>query len=274
MAAATAYFLGGTDDEQHRLLQQGEGLQREARWLLDRLDVRPGWRVIDVGCGPLGLLELFAERVGCQGRVLGVEREPRFVATARTLLAQRQVAGVEVVCADAQALDLPAGSFDLAHERLVLITQPHPEQLLAKMVALVRPGGTVAVQDVDQVSWLCYPPHPAWDALLQAFRAVCWARGIDPVLGRRLPEMLRASGLTEVDVAVHVAVDQPGEYRRTHMLALLESVRDQVLALGVLSANELAAALAAVRQHLDQPTTLVVRELLFQAWGRKPVVEG
>jgi SAM-dependent methyltransferase len=274
MAAATAYFLGGTDDERDRLLRQGEGLQREARWLLDRLDVRPGWRVVDVGCGPLGLLELFAERVGDRGHVVGVEREPRFAAMARTLLAQRQVAGVEVVCADAQAADLPAGSFDLAHERLVLITQPHPEQLLARMVALVRPGGVVAVQDVDQVSWLCYPPHPAWEALQRAFWAVCRARGIDPFLGRRLPELLRAGGLTEVDVAVHAAVDRPGEYRRTHMLALLESLRDQVLALGVLSAGDLAAALAAVRRHLDQPTTLVVRELLFQAWGRKPEVAG
>lgn len=274
MASETDYFLGGTAGEQHRLLQQGEGLQREAHWLLDRLGVAPGWRVIDVGCGPLGLLELFAERVGGQGHVVGVEREPRFVAMARALLARRQVSGVEVVCGDAQAVALPEGAFDLAHERLVLITQPHPERLLAKMVALVRPGGLVAVQDVDQVSWLCYPPHRAWDALLQVFWAVCRGRGIDPFLGRRLPDLLRASGLTEVDVAVHVGVDQPGEYRRTHLLALLESLRDEVLALGLLSADELAALLAAVRQHLDQPTTLVVRELLFQAWGRKPVIEG
>jgi hypothetical protein len=58
------YVLGGTATEQHRLLVQTAGFEREAAWLLDRLAVQPGWRAIDVGCGPLGVLPALAERVG------------------------------------------------------------------------------------------------------------------------------------------------------------------------------------------------------------------
>jgi hypothetical protein len=52
------YILGGEiTAEGRRLLEQGRGLEREAKRLLERIAVQPGWRVLDVGCGPLGILE-------------------------------------------------------------------------------------------------------------------------------------------------------------------------------------------------------------------------
>ena len=50
--------------EGERLLQQFHGLEREARWLPDREGVQPRWRNVDVGCGPLRVLDLLAECVG------------------------------------------------------------------------------------------------------------------------------------------------------------------------------------------------------------------
>ena len=57
--------------------------------MLDRITIKPGFRAVDVGCGPIGIMNLLSERVGPDGAVVGVEREPRFVDMARTQLSER-----------------------------------------------------------------------------------------------------------------------------------------------------------------------------------------
>jgi hypothetical protein len=86
----------------------------------------------------------------------------------------------------------------------------NPEHVLSEMVALVRPGGVLAVQDVDAISWTCEPPHPAWDRLLLAVVTV-WREGGNPFIGRQLPGLLRALGLIDVGVDAHVRVWRPGD---------------------------------------------------------------
>ncbi len=270
MAPSGEYVLGGTDTEQQRLLRQIEGFDVEARWLLDRVGIQPGWRAIDIGCGPLGILDRLSERVGPAGTVVGLEREPRFAAMGRAIASERGLTNVEYVQADANATGLPRASFDFVHERLAIIQQPDPERMLREMVALARPGGIVAAQEIDQVSWLCEPPHPAWDALLAALRAVLTEGGVDYFLGRKLPGLLREAGLVDVQVEMQIKADRPGEYRRTHLLAMTQSVREKMLARGLFTTEELDATMDALGRHLDDPNTVVVRQLLFQVWGRKP----
>jgi tRNA A58 N-methylase Trm61 len=80
--------------------------------------VQPGWRAADIGCGPIGILDLLSARVGPSGAVVGVERESRFVEMARAEIATRRLANVSVKQADALNTELARGSFDLVHERL------------------------------------------------------------------------------------------------------------------------------------------------------------
>jgi hypothetical protein len=179
---------------------------------------------------------------------------------------------VRVVEADAGATGLPRAAFDLVHARLVLDTLPAPERarVLAELVALTRPGGWVAVQDLDQVTHLCEPPHPAWDALLGAFLALQRANGQDPHLGRRLFGLLREAGLADVGVAVQTQVGRAGDFVPTQLPTVIRSLRDRVVARGLLGEAEFAAHLEALERHLADPGTIVVRSLVFQARGRKP----
>ncbi len=72
---------------------------------------------------------------------------------------------------------LPAESFDLVHARLLLINLPGPAPFVTTMVELARPGGWVALEDVDADAFVCDPPHTAWDTLRDAFLAVAAAHG-------------------------------------------------------------------------------------------------
>jgi SAM-dependent methyltransferase len=138
---------------------------------------------------------------GAAGQVLGLDVNPVHVALAREFVAERGLANATVVEGDARHTGLPAGSFDVVHARLVLVTIPDPAEVVAEMVRLATPGGWVGGEEADGL-FLCQPSFPAWDRLTEAFLAV-WAQdGADIHLGRRLPEMLRAAGLVDVGVTV------------------------------------------------------------------------
>jgi hypothetical protein len=138
------------------------------------------------------------------------------------------------------------------------------------MAELTRPGGFVAVEDIDVSSWICPPPNAAWETLWRAFGMLVAGAGMDVHLGRRLPGLLRAVGLEDVEAEVHTGVCPIGDSRRMHLLSLIEPVRATIVQTGLLTAPELNNLVASVTEYLADPATLVVRQLHRQAWGRKP----
>jgi SAM-dependent methyltransferase len=261
------YGLGVNEAERERLLAQCEFHRAEAEDLADRIGVRPGWHALDLGCGPLGILDILAARTGPTGSVLGLDREDRFLRMAARSLRERGVDGVRLVTGDATATGLPSGSFDLTHERLVLNNVPNPDDVVAEMVRLVRPGGYVAVQDMDWISWLCQPPHPAWAPLMTA-AAAAWLGDVH--VGRRLPELLRDAGLVDVAVRAHTRVCRPGDLNHTLLPRFVGIYRDRILATGTLTADDLDDCVDRLQAHLTRPETFTLYTTLFQAWGRKP----
>ena len=261
------YSLGTDDTERTRLLAQCAMHRAEAEQLLDRIDLGAGGRALDLGCGPLGVLDLIAERVGPSGRVVGVDREPRFLAMATRTLRELDIARVELVCADAADTGLPAGTFDLVHERLLLVNVPRPDSVIREMVRVTRPGGWVAVQDVDWLSWTCVPAHPDW-ARLTAAAAAVWSGNVH--IGRELPAMLRAAGLVDVQVQAHIRVFRPDEPYHRLLLRFVEIHRDRILASGMLTAAELDDCVHRLGAHLDDSHTFSLYATFFQAWGRRP----
>ena len=270
--SSVPYVLGGTLTEQQRLMAQAHGLEPHARWMLERIAIKPGSRTIDFGCGPIGILNLLSERVGSDGIVVGVEREPRFVAMARAQLSERALRNVRVVVADALKTGLEENSYDFVHERLILMNVPPASQqaLLAAMLSLLKPGGTIALQEFDSASFVCYPEHPSWNALLSIWNDSFHAAGGDESTGRSIGRLLRSAGVENVQMKAHVEVAQIGEYRRTHLLSLLESIQDFILTSGRITETELRKHMAALSEHLADPGTTLIDKLILQAWGRKP----
>ncbi|MEU2561478.1 methyltransferase domain-containing protein [Streptomyces longispororuber] len=264
------YLLGADDEERRRLLFQAELLQDDTQALLDRLPLGGGDRVLDVGCGPLGIMDALSARVGEAGQVVGLDAEPRMIEMARRTVAERHLPNVSLTTADAADTGLPRSSFDLVHTRLVLMNVPHTDQVLDEMVALARPGATVAVQDVDWLTRVCEPPHPSWDRLVTAIAELWRRNGMDVTLGRRLPGMLRRRGLRDVRVRASTHVFQHTDPYQTLLIDRARLCRPALVEHGLLTDAELDEHLQALSRHLADPGTLVVHATLFQAWGTRP----
>src|SRR5262245_7616990 len=152
MTQPDQYVLGYRHAEQERLQQQAQQLADESSWLFDQIGVSAGARVVEIGCGPHGCLELLAERVGTSGSVVGIERSPDAVDLARKMVNERGLQNVEVLCRDARSPDLPRAAFDFATARLVLVNVPEPQRIVAEAIALVRPGGWIAFHEADWIA--------------------------------------------------------------------------------------------------------------------------
>src|ERR1700683_3214942 len=79
------YALGQNPEESARLQRQADELAPESTMVLDRTGLGPGQSAVDLGCGPRGVLDLLAARVGPDGRVVGVDADPAHVAMATEL---------------------------------------------------------------------------------------------------------------------------------------------------------------------------------------------
>jgi SAM-dependent methyltransferase len=263
------YTLGRGLSEQDRLQRQAAQLRGLSAELLDHVPAHPGSALVDLGCGPTGILDLLASRTGPSGCVVGVELDPAHVASARDFARERGLDNVAIVSADARRTSLPSATFDLVHTRLVLTNMSHPDQVVHEMVRLLKPGGHAAALEVDALG-LCYPPHPAWDRLTGLATSAFGCRGADAHVGRRLPELLRGARLTDLGVEARTEVCPPGHPQRTLITDLIDHSRSKVVQTGLTDEAELDFLLTSARRHLAAPDTVVVPVIYFLAWARKP----
>ncbi len=265
------YVLGASTPERERLLLQCEIFKPEARWMLDQIGVGRDWWTIDMGCGPLGILDLLAESAGTGAEVIGLERDPAMLEFGRELMAERRLDSVNLIQGDARHTGLPPSSFDLAHARLLLVNVPQPEEVVFEMVGLTRPGGWVALEEVDWISWVCDPIHPAWSRLIEINAAIWRGRGMDVNIGRRLPRMLSQAGLTDIRCKTHTPVFQRDHAYQFLLLAFSKINRAEMIEKRYLTEEEYTDLTESLHAHLSQADTYVTWSLFCQAWGRKPV---
>src|SRR5688572_14220449 len=138
---------------------------RLAPQMADLGGVRPGQRVLDVGCGPGSLTSELVSRVG-PAAVSAVDPSEPFVAAART-----RNPGAEVLQASAEQLPFPDRTFDAALAQLVVHFMSDPVAGLAEMARVTRSDGVVAA---------CVWDHAGGQGPLSALWEA--ARALDPTV--------------------------------------------------------------------------------------------
>jgi SAM-dependent methyltransferase len=250
--------------EVERLRIQAEAMAPDTRAMLELIGVEPGWKCLDLGCGPEGITRLMSEAVGETGSVVGIDMDDDFLRLARAMAP----ANVTFRQADAYRTGLPDGEFDLVHMRFVAGTSGDPEALIAEARRLARPGGTVALQEPDMTTLRAYPANPAFDrlrgALIGAFRGV----GADATFAHSLYAMARRQGLQDVAYRTVLLGVRSRDPLVDYLPSTVESVRGTVLRLGLMTEGGLQADIAACRAHLREPDTVFTMFTVVQVWGR------
>jgi SAM-dependent methyltransferase len=264
------YLLGRGSAEVERLKRQIMMLASDSAAQLDRIGIKNGESVVDLGCGPGGVLHLLAKRVGAKGSVLGIDRSSQFVQLARRFVADLGLPQVEVREGDAYDTGLPRAVLDGAHMRLLLVNVPAPERIVRELVSLVRPGGWVASFEADYVPHCFDPPLPAWTRLLDTYAAYARAQGIDLSVGRHLHRLFRDAGVVDIQVDAIINVFPIGHERRSFPCGLIGNVRDKLVDGAFITREDLERDIRALEQHLSRPDVQITSNLFFRLTGRLP----
>lgn len=264
MADPASYLLAGQASELERLQLQSRVWEPAAQALLAELTPPAAARAIDVGCGMMGWLRAMSRWVGPQGRVVGSDLDARMLAGANAFVAAEALGNVELVEDDLFRSALPASSFDLVHARFQIAPLGRAAEQLAAYRRLLRPGGTLVLEDPDMASWRVQPEAPAVQALIALIERGFLAAGGNFNSGRDLPELLRGAGLTPMIRARIVALEPGHPYLRLP-LQFAASLRPRLEAL--LAPAELAALLAQAEAELARPQTWGTTFTLIQAFA-------
>lgn len=117
---------------------------------IDSLDLQPGDRVLEIGCGPGVNFERIRQDIGETGELLAVDYSPEMVENARQRVADHGWDDITVVRADATTADL-GDSFDAAVATLSMSVMPDIHDAVENVYRSLTPSGAFVVFDLRTI---------------------------------------------------------------------------------------------------------------------------
>jgi SAM-dependent methyltransferase len=227
---------------------------------LDAIGVAAGWHCWEIGGGGGSIAAWLCERVGHHGHVLATDLETTF-------LERLPYANVEVRKHDIVADVMPSDQFDLVHARWVLHWLPARQRALTRMIAAVRPGGWLLVEEPDFVT----PFHACASGtvgkvVMAGIRAMEAMTGAQSEYGRHLLDDVCAQGLVDVDALGRVLMMRGGSPLCAHLRLSIAKIRATLVSSGPATTEEIDEALA----RLDNPAFATMSAITMAVWGRRP----
>jgi SAM-dependent methyltransferase len=211
------------------------GLKQRIR---DLLDLAPGQRVLDVGCGPGLDARAVAELVGLAGRVAAIDYDPAMIRAAQSADESR-AAGMPRIwyqLADAAGIPYRTSTFDGCYSERVLQHTFNAATVVSEMARVTKPGGVIVIADTDWATLSIDAPEPAVERALVRFVGDTLRNGL---AGRQLRRLMTTAGLTHVEVEAWPLVWTDYRLFRSTSLSLIQMERRAVGA-GALSADDVA----------------------------------
>lgn len=166
------------------------------RRLVEIAQIPPGASVLDAATGGGTVLFPLSERIGRQGRVIGIDRSPGMVEGTNSAIRARGLKKAIVLKMDAEALQFPDASFDHVLCGFAPFLFRSPSRSLSEFRRVLRPAGTLAVTTPGATD-------PAWDWYDDLRRAYCTALKLsaDPLNKvTDLAAALEQAGFTSIQV--------------------------------------------------------------------------
>jgi ubiquinone/menaquinone biosynthesis C-methylase UbiE len=265
MPQSSRYVIRGGPGGRERLRVLGRVMHPTTTALLDRCGLRDGMTCLDAGCGGGDATLELARRVAPHGRVLGVDVDEDKLRIAREEAAQKGIVNVDFRASDVR--EMP-GPFDVVYARFLLTHLTDPASAVAVFHRELRPGGLLAVEDIDFSAHFTWPESPAFLRYHELYCAVVSRRGGDANIGPRLPALLQRAGFQHIHVDVVQPMGLEGEAKLMSALTM-ERIAGAVVEDGLASNEEIDVLVRQLHALADDPAVLAGVPRVFQVTGRR-----
>ena len=265
--ASASYIIDGGEPGAARLAVLGRTLAASSESFLKRTGLRPGVRVLDVGCGS-GELTGWMAQVVAPAEAVGVDLDLTVLAIARERWAGQSPAP-RFVMADAAEVPEALGRFDVVYARFLLSHQTDPLGTVRSLQRLCRPGGIVAVEDIDILAAFSEPRSDAFDRAKELYCRAALARGAAPRIGPRLAGLFVEAGFEAVEWGAVQPSFRDGEGKWLAEITF-RTIRAAVLESGLADEDAYDEVLDEVRRVTNDPATVIGLPRIHQVMGRAP----
>jgi SAM-dependent methyltransferase len=235
----------------------------------ERLGVRPGMRVLDLGCGP-GFVSLeLAERVGPTGEVVALDEAQHWTEWLAQKAKERGLPNLRTVTSRIEKADLQEASFDLVFSRWVFSFLSDPSAVAKLVARFLKPGGLLAIEDYNHEGVSIFPESDGFRAVVRATRALYKSHGGDQFVMGRIPAIFAAAGLETVEIRPNVICGGPqsGAFRwADSFFPRFSAIYEQK---GLMSAAERKLFLAEWEARKQDPHAIFYSPMVVDAVGRK-----
>lgn len=180
-----------------RYLQQSLWTQDIRRRLFDRVKLKTGEKVLEVGVGTGAVLSQVVEDYPCQ--VIGIDIDRHSLRFAKSIVQTHNL-----IQADAHLLPIPEHTFKITYCHYLLMWVRDPARTLTEMRRVTQPGGMViALAESDYAARIDFPPPLEQLGRLQT--DALQTQGADTQMGRKLGQLFHETGLTDIEVGILAA---------------------------------------------------------------------
>jgi SAM-dependent methyltransferase len=235
--------------------------------LLQRAGIREGMTCLDRGCGAGEVTFELARLVGPKGRVTGMDMDGIKLELARERAVQEGVLNTEFRQANVFEWDEDS-LYDFIYVRFLLTHLPGYERVVPRLMHALRPGGALAVEDIEFAGYIAHPANAAIDRFVGLYREVVRRRGGDAEIGPKLLGMLAGAGLRQAGLNIVYPEHAEGSGKEISVLTMI-GISEAVLAERLIEQAELEKVIEAIEQHTRDPLSIVCGPRVYQVWGRR-----
>ena len=197
------------------------------------LGLRPDWCCLELGCGNGSISQWLASRLIGGGHVVASDIDTRYIDAIHGQ-------NLEVRKIDVVNDQLETGAYDLVTARALLHHLPARREAVTKMIAALKPGGTLLSIEPDFLPATATEPgsmRAFWEGWLDWSATV----GIDYFIGRQMPVTLQELGLHDVRAEGHTAIYNGGSDWATYWRDTVNELGPKLLESGHLAPELLTA---------------------------------
>jgi SAM-dependent methyltransferase len=169
--------------------------------------LRPGMRVLDIGCGPGTITLGLARAVSPGGSCVGIDMAASQIELARAAARDLDADGVAFETGSVYALPFADGSLDLVHSHAMFEHLARPDAALAEIRRVLRPGGIVGICSSDWAGAIVDPRTDDVEIALRCHLQLRRRAGGDPFTGGRLPGWIEDAGFVDASATVQHEVE-------------------------------------------------------------------
>ncbi len=190
------YILGISEYELERLRFQHGVWKGITEGFFDKLGIKEGWKVLDVGSGPGFAAFDLRQRVGSTGAITALEPSEMYLDYFRGECFKNNWNNMHAVLGTVEDSEFLDNQYDMIFARWVIAFVPDPGLFLEKLTRTLKPGGVLAIMDYAYEGLLLYPNGGAFDKMAETVRSYWRHGGGDPYIGAKLPKMFKERNLS------------------------------------------------------------------------------